>query len=720
MADTLQYILSLDDRMSGKLRAIGINSDTALTRFAGLQSKAVQVSNALSGMGRSVSTLTDKLNLMRAERDLIPESNIRDIRRYNTEINKLEREINRLTSTNNSSKLRSWAGDALASIPGAGLITNPLVAMTAGVAAATTSSLKFDEGMAKINITAQLSADKLAVLRSQIVEVGKAQKADPGTLTTTFEKILSQVGDVDVSMKIFKSTLAGAKAGFTDASIVADALAQSVSAIGAKNADAAQVLDVLFAAKRVGAGEFADYARYVPGLISDARNLGISFKDTAGIFAFMTAKGNSAERSAMLMQNAFTALSKSDIQKGLAAEGVQVFDEQGNIRAIDAIMGDLSKKLTALGSDAARSNFLEKIGLRDAQAKSAFSTLTSEVDKLTVALSATNNATGETSAAMEFASNPLQRVTDLWNGVKYAVLDSGSGFVAILEPVLQLGGFIVDVLSPALDGLSDGITWFTTGLRESNPVVVGITAALGIWAGATYGVAAAQGIAALATSGWTVAIAALNAMFIASPIGWVALAIGGLVAGVVWAWNRFEGFRNAVKATGEAIRDGFMWVLEKTVGFAIKLVNVIGKLLSLDFKGALEAWKADAGKGDIKAAVKVEPVTPATGVTTPAGQAYLSNAMPAYAKGEEVVNKITPPPAAPKSPTAPTSPTTRSSAESIATGGSKTQNFNITISKLVGIESFENTGADLDTETIQDKVLDAIMRALNMSQSLAQ
>jgi len=709
--------------MSGKLKAIGINSDTALTRFAGLQSKAVQVNAALTGMGRSVATLSDKLSLMRAERDLIPEKNIRDIKRYNTEIRKLERDITKLQTTNNGSKLKSLMGDALSAIPGGGLLANPLVAVTAGVAAATTSSLKFDEGMAKINTTAQLSADKLAGLRSQIIEVGKAQKADPGTLTTTFEKILSQVGDVDVSMKIFKSTLAGAKGGFTDAAIVADALAQSVSAIGAKNADASQVLDVLFAAKRVGAGEFADYARYVPGLISDARTLGISFKDTAGVFAFMTAKGNTAERSVMLMQNAFTALSKSDIQQGLGDAGVQVFDAKGNIRAIDAIFGDLSVKMQSLGSDAARSNFLEKIGLKDAQAKSAFSTLTSEVDKLSVALKATNNATGETASALELASNPLQRVTGLWNSMKYAALDSGSGFVAVLEPLLMLGDLLMKVIGPALGAVGSSITWAVNGLREGNPIVVGFTVAVTGWAIATHGLAAAQWIAATATAGWTAAIGLLNAVFIASPIGWVALAIGGLVAAVMWAWNRFEGFRNVVIGVGTAIKDGVLWIVEKTIGQVKMLAKVLWSLVTLDFAGAQAAVKEGMGFGDKPLKVAVGgPITPAAPVA-PAGQGVFANAMPNLQTGEAAPAASTgigapkPPTGGPTSPSTPTAKTT---ADGIATGGSKTQNFNITISKLVGIESFENTGADLDTDTIQDKVLDAIMRALNMSQSLAQ
>ena len=782
MANALQYILSLDDRMSGKLKALGINSDSALNKFAGLQKQAVQVGANLTTMGRSVSTLTDKLNLMRAERDLIPAKNLRDIRLYNTEIGKLERQIGKLQTTNNGSRLKSLTKDAMASLPGASFITNPIVAASAAVGFMTSQALNFDEGMAKINITAQLSADKLASLRGDILKVGKDLKIDPAQLTPTFEKILSQVGDADVSMKIFESTLKGSKAGFTDAAIVADALAQSVSAIGSKNASAQQVLDVLFAAKRVGAGEFRDYAQYVPGLIADARNLGIAFQDTAGIFAYMTAKGNTAERSAMLMQNAFTALSKGEIQKGLKGAGVNVFDKAGNIRAIEDIIGDLSAKLQSLGSDAARSNFLEKIGLKDAQAKTAFSVLTSEVDKLKTSLAATRNATGETDAAMKFAMNNAQTMRDVWNSLKYSFLETGSGLVDFIKPVMVLGGYVMDVLSPVLTFAGKMIGWIGKGLQDGNPIVWGMTAAVAAWAVATNAAAWASGIATTATGLWTGAQWLLNAAFLASPIGWIVLGIGALVGGIVWAWNKFEGFRKFLyglwesfkqvftnigdffkkifEPIGEAIqafKEGRFGDAAKAVGkmvFNLSPVGMITQAVKFTDEGGLtkgvsEAYQKGAAKG-IRADKEVSnqkehplvmapPVIPQGEQTQPAAS---QGAVPVINNQVQVnpgINIINPGNADKANPWSeanliPGAEETKTNTkaydpdketkeiskteEAIATGGQKSQNFTINIGKIIEKFTVENSNGDT-VEDIQDKVLEGIMRALNMSQSVA-
>ena len=797
MANALTYILSLDDRMSGRLKAIGVNSDFALNKFAGLQKQAVQVGANLNAMGRSVSTLTDKLNLMRAERDLIPAKNIRDIRTYNTEIQKLEREINKLQTTNNGSKLKSLTKDAIASLPGGNFITNPVVAATAAVGFMTKQALDFDEGMAKINITAQMSGDKLASLRSDILAVGKSLKIDPAQLTPTFEKILSQVGDVDVSMKIFESTLKGSKAGFTDASIVADALAQSVSAIGSKNADAQQVLDVLFAAKRVGAGEFGDYARYVPGLIADARNLGIAFQDTAGIFAYMTAKGNTAERSAMLMQNAFTALGKSEIQEGLAGAGVQVFDKAGNIRAIDEIMADLSVKMKSLGSDEARTNFLEGIGLKDAQAKSAFSTLTSEVDKLKVAMDATRNATGETDAAMKFAMNNAQNMRDIWNSLKYSFLEGGTGLFEFIKPVMVLGGVILSVLGPALGWIGGALGWITKELQDGNPWVWALAGAIGILTVATNAAtwklqilatwtkvvawsqkmaaigtkiwAGAQNIATAATVIWTGAQWLLNAALAANPIGIVIVAIGALVGGIIWAWNSFEGFRKVVlglwesfkqvfinianffKMTFEPIFEAITAFKEGRWGDAAKAVgklvfNISGGGMAINAinfarqggftAGVSDAYRDGAAKvtqGDERAEARQQsnPIM----VTPEAANIPAVNNNIAFNPGINVIapgsdNKspwenltsegenVTQDKPTPTDIATDKNKETKKTTEAIATGGSKTQNFTINVGKIIEKFTVDNS-AGMAVEDIEEKVLDGVMRALNMSQSLA-
>jgi len=63
-----------------------------------------------------------------------------------------------------------------------------------------------------------------------------------------------------------------------------------------------------------------------------------------------------------------------------------------------------------------------------------------------------------------------------------------------------------------------------------------------------------------ATAAWTAAQWLLNAAFSASPLGWIILAVGALVAIVAVCYNKFEGFRKIVDAVWEAIKSAAMWM----------------------------------------------------------------------------------------------------------------------------------------------------------------
>ena len=97
--------------MSAKLSKIGINSDGALNSFSKLQRESLALDKEMGSMGRSVATLSQKLSLLKSERDLIPTKNISDIKAYNSQIQKLEKEISHLqTQTQGGNPLKKFFG----------------------------------------------------------------------------------------------------------------------------------------------------------------------------------------------------------------------------------------------------------------------------------------------------------------------------------------------------------------------------------------------------------------------------------------------------------------------------------------------------------------------------------------------------------------------------------------------------------------------------------
>jgi len=450
MANNITYTLSLNDQISSKLSKIYGVGDIANKKFKALSDMTKKVETTMHDMGNSVGSLRQKLELLKAEKEWIPQSNLNSIRAYNTEIKKLEKEIQHLDTINGSVFKRNMK-DAISNLPFSNLITNPVALAGAGLFAAGKSAFDFDEGMAKINTTAQLSQPNLEKLGKNLRSIGVEYGADLNTIPDTFEAINSQIGDVKVSSDILKQALKGSRAGFTDQVVVADALAKTLSSVGKEKTNAKEVLDTFFAAKNVGGAEFKDMAQYLPGLISSSKALGINYKETAGAFAYMTASGMDATTSSTLMDNVFSAFSKSDVQAKMAKGGVDIFDENRNVKSLDKIFMTLGDKMKKMKSDEEKSNFLENIGITDAQARKGIIALTNDTKRLSGMMGEVKNSTGAADQALKDSANSKQKLQDMWSRIQDLSITLGGAIAGVLVPAFDI---LAAVLGPVLTGTS--------------------------------------------------------------------------------------------------------------------------------------------------------------------------------------------------------------------------------------------------------------------------
>lgn len=620
MANQIEYIFSLRDQISAKLGGITATSDKTAAALLGVRDKVRTVDAVCRDTGTTIGSLKMRIDALQAEREWIPADNLAAIKEYNREINRLTGELERLETAAGGGKFKKWASEAFDAVPGAGLLKNPLVAGVTAIGAAGMSGMNFDENMAQVNITAQLDEAGLEDLKERLKQIAAENKTDIQVVPVGFERINSQVDDVDLSLQILDAALKGSKAGFTDLDTVSAALAQTLSIVGKENTTAAEVLDTFFAAKRVGAGEFADFARYMPNLIAGADNLGIAYKEVAGTFAYMTGKGQSAERAATLMENAFSVMGRVDVRKKLSEAGVDIFDDTGKIRSIVDIFSDLEKVLGGM-TDEQKSSVLEQFGLVDKEAKSAFSVLISDIGKLEASMHDVVNATGETDAALEFSRNSVQQATEVWNQFKNIGLQVGEILLPVISAGLTVAGTVLSGVSAVLEAVTGFFGGWLTLLQEGNPIIVGLTTTLGILTAALAanyawtqravvigGIKKVLDIAqAAATTGLTAAQWALNAAFYASPLGWIALAIGAVIAAVTYCWQKFEGFRRVILGVWEVVKEFGKTLLESVVKPFKQVLSGIGgvcsaivSLLKGNFKEAATLAKEgfkDIGEG---------------------------------------------------------------------------------------------------------------------------
>lgn len=462
---TTNWFLKLTDLVSNPLKNILSAANSTQNKLNDVANSTKKIGQASNVLGKEFSSNLNQLNArLETLKGLQAKAfDSKHLQNYQRAINKTEAEIQKINAAmkpqlSGFAKMKSDIMDAANQVPGLGgaisLVRSPLMALVVGAGLLASGlkecaglTMRFDEGMAKINATSQLGSKHLDSLKGRLKEIGSESGGNFERIPAAYEKIISQTGKVNLSLDILETAVKGAKAGFTDIDMVAGALAQTLSVVGEENTNAAQVMDTLLKAKALGAGEFGDFAQYLPQLIAAGRNLGVTFQDTAGVFSYMTAKGQSAADSAMLMQNAFTALQKEDIINGLAAKKINLFDRNGMRRNIKDVFIDLGDKMKSF-TDKQKTAFLLEIGLKDAQARNAFSVLTADAGKFKSIMEGVNNAIGETNKQLEATANTSRSWADVGDELK------------------NIGESIGQYLLPVVDAFVQGLKSIGRGMKE--------------------------------------------------------------------------------------------------------------------------------------------------------------------------------------------------------------------------------------------------------------
>jgi len=335
------------------------------------------------------------------------------------------------------------------------LITNPYVAGAAAIAGvgvaiykATNMALDWEKGMAKVNVTAQLTQTELKKLSNQLLDIGAKNVAPLEEIPDAFNKIISAGLDVKQSLAALDPTLKAAKAGFVDVETVATA---GVNVMNSSGKDINTVYDVLFATLNKGAAEMGDIANYLPKIVPAAKQAGFSLEETAGAFAFFTAQGQKAEASTTLLENAFKVLADPEKAEKFKKLGVNLYNSSGKMLPLIDIVKQLSGELDGL-TDEQKAKKLKSLGL-DQQAASAFAIMTQDVSKLNGIIDSTTNSQG----SLNRAYKDSMTATDSWK----IVMNMAK------REMIKIGEYFLPILSRIGEGILGVINWFKNLYNES-------------------------------------------------------------------------------------------------------------------------------------------------------------------------------------------------------------------------------------------------------------
>lgn len=134
---------------------------------------------------------------------------------------------------------------------------------------------------------------------------------------------------------------------------------------------------------------------------------------------------------------------------------------------------------------------------------------------------------------------------------------TSSGLAGAFERVgLAARGLLNFITGSLIPGIAALVGW----LRENQSWLMPIAVGVGAIVVAFQAYQAVMTIARTVTAAYAVVQGVLNAVMAANPIGLIVLAIIGLVAALVYAWNNSETFRNVVTGVWEAVKGAVLAV----------------------------------------------------------------------------------------------------------------------------------------------------------------
>lgn len=428
----------------------------------------------------------------------------------------------------------------------------------------TAGGVAFGQGMADLSSITGITGDELAQLEETSRKVGKDSGMGALAASHAYTVLASQIDVAKIGMvglnTLQKESVLLAQASGMGLEGSAIAVAGTINQFGLAASEANRVVNVLGAGAKYGAAEIEDLSMSFKVVGTAASAMGLTVESTAG---------------------ALEVLSKANLKGSEAGTALRNIILKLNTElGVDLSTTSLSTALESLQPKLTDATYLSKMfGMENIAAAQFLIKNASAVDEMTAKVTGTNVAQEQAAIRTQTTAQKIAVMQAKVDDLKISITQSLGGFAAYATVV------------------GDNAMQFAALFMIGNQMVPMFT---GVWS-MVKAITTSQLALSIATKAWTAAQYLLNIALTANPIGLIVMAIAGLVAAVVLAYNKCEWFKNLVDGAWVVLKKLGTIIADEVVTRFMGLVGAVGaagraiwNFITGDFEGAMAAAKESA------------------------------------------------------------------------------------------------------------------------------
>lgn len=425
----------------------------------------------------------------------------------------------------------------------------------------------FEKSMRAVNTMAGKGETDFEGLTDQVKELSANIPLAREELANGLYQTISNGVPEENWMSFLEQSSKSAVGGLADLGQTVTVTSTLIKNYGLSWDQAGAIQDKIQMTAKNGVTSFEQLGQALPMVSGSASQLGVSMDELMAVFATTTGVTGNTSEVATQLSAVLNSLIKPSSEATKAANEMGIGFNAASVQAAGGLQNFL------LGLDKSITEYSAKTGqlkqtiygqlFGSAEALRLLGSLTGEQkDKFAENIGAMADSAGTIDDAFNNMSSTGEAVGQMLKNQVQSMLDWAGSMASTSAPYIEL---------LANTGLAiTSLTQLRTGLMT---VVTGLKAVRI----ATLAQAAASKIVAIASNAWKVAQVALNFVLSANPIGIVIMAIAGLVAILIEAYNNCETFRNICDKVWAAVKDVASTVWDYLVKAFEKASEVIKK-----------------------------------------------------------------------------------------------------------------------------------------------